>query len=154
VVLDHLLTESAGERRGDRGDEDEPSDLLVGRFDRPAADGAEPGRDEPENVRPEVDDDCDERPEVEGDVEGLVEVLVLLEVVPVEEPRHENQVAGRGDREQLGEALHDAEDERLPVREFPGLFTHSGERQDEGESEQRGRHSVDENAASHRRDGT
>ena len=109
VVLDHLA-ERPGECRRDRGDEDEPGDLLVGRLDRSAAHRAEPGRDESADVGPEVDDDRDERPEVESDVEGLVEILVFLEVVPVRS--HGTRI--RWPDDEIGRsrsALHDSEDE-------------------------------------------
>ena len=41
---------------------------------------------------------------------------VAGEVVPAEQPRHEAQVAARGDRQELGEALDDAEDEGVDER--------------------------------------
>jgi hypothetical protein len=91
---------------------------------------------------------------VEGDVEGLVEVLVLLEVVPVEEPGNEDQVAGRRDRQELGQPLDDAEGERLPVGELARLFADSEQREHEGDGEQPERCSVDDCTAPHRREGT
>ena len=154
MLFDHIRSDRACDRSRDRRCKDEPGDLLVSRPDRPAADGTEPGGDEAQDVRPEVRDDGDQCPEMQRDVERLVEVRVLLEVTPVAEPRDENQVAGGGDREQLGEALDDAEGEGLPVGELPGLLADTGKRQDEGESQQRDRGSVDESAAAHRRDRT
>ena len=74
-------------------------------------------RDEPDDVAPEVRGDGDERPQVERDVERLVEAVVLLEVRPLRAPGDEDEVTRRRDREELGEALDDAEDERLAVRE-------------------------------------
>jgi hypothetical protein len=46
----------------------------------------------------EVRDDGDQRAEVQRDVEGLVELVVLLQVAPVAEPGDEDQVARRRDR--------------------------------------------------------
>ena len=56
---------------------------------RPGASAAcpQPGRQQADEVAPEVGDDRDERPQVERDVERLVEGVVLLEVLPVAEPR-------------------------------------------------------------------
>jgi hypothetical protein len=84
---------------------------------------------------------------VERDVEGLVEAVVLLEVGPLGGPGDEDEVARRRDRQQLGEALDDAEHERLPVRERVGIVPHSEECQDEGETERRSRDAEDERAA-------
>ena len=61
--------------------------------------------------------DRHERAEVERDVEGLVEAVVLLEVRPLGAPGNEDEVARGRDRQELGEPLHDAEDERLAVRQ-------------------------------------
>ena len=68
-----------------------------------------------QEVVPEVGDHRHQRAEVQRDVEGLVEVRVLLEVVEVQHPWHEDQVPGRGDREELGQPLHDAEQQRLEL---------------------------------------
>jgi hypothetical protein len=69
-------------------------------------------------------------------VERLVERVVLLEIPPLPEPRHEDQVPRRRDREELGRALDDAEHERLPVRERAGCVPHPEDRQDGGENDQ------------------
>jgi hypothetical protein len=66
---------------------------------------------------------------VQRDVERLVELVVLLEVRPVAEPRHEDQVARRRDRQELGEPLDDPEDERLPVRQRARRVPHAQNRQ-------------------------
>ena len=73
---------------------------------------------------------------MESDVEGLVERVVRLEVVPVEEPRDENEVARRGDRQQLGEALHDPEGEGLPVSEPSGHLADPCRGQHDGQRKQ------------------
>ncbi len=74
---------------------------------------------------------------MQGDVEGLVELVVSLEVVPVEEPGDEDEMTRRRDRQQLGEALDEAEDERLPVGQHAGLLAHLGEGQDDGDGKGR-----------------
>jgi hypothetical protein len=81
---------------------------------------------------------------VERDVERLVEALVRLEVVPVEQPRDEDEVARGRDRQQLGQALDEAEDERLPVREAPGPLPHAGGGQSDGDEQERRRGRIDE----------
>ena len=120
-------------RRRDRGDEHDPGDPLDPRGDASAAQGAEPRRDQLDDVAPEVRGHGDERAQVQRDVECLVEGVVLLQVRPVEEPRDEDQVARRRDREQLRRPLHEAEHERLPVRELRRIVPHSGCGEHEGE---------------------
>ena len=44
-------------------------------------------------------------------------------------------MAGRGDRQQLGGALHDSEHERLPVGERPRLLADPGNGQEDGDGE-------------------
>ena len=48
---------------------------------------------------------------MQGDVERLLEVGAAGEVVPAERPRRQQQVAARRDRQELGEALDDAQDD-------------------------------------------
>ena len=99
---------------------------------------------------PEVDDDGDQRAEMQRDVERLVEGVVLLQVLPVPQPGHEDQVARRGDRQQFRRTLDEAEHERLPVRQRPGLIPHSEERQHDREGET-GARGDPEGPAAHRR---
>ena len=87
------------------------------------------------DVAPEVADDRDERAQVQRHVERLVEGVVLLQVLPVAEPRHEDQVARRGDRQQLRRPLDEPQHERLPVRERAGRIPHSEERQHDRDGE-------------------
>src|SRR5947199_182988 len=77
--------------------------------DAPPQGGPDARRDETAEVAPEVDDGADERPRVQGHVEGLVEVLEVVELVPVEQPGHEDEVAARRDGEELAEPLGDPE---------------------------------------------
>ena len=95
------------------------------------------------DVGPEVGDDGDQGAEVKRDVERLVEVGVRLEVVPVRDPRHEDQVSRGGDRQQLGQALGDPEHERLPVGEAAGLLADVREGEDHRHEQQHRRDAVD-----------
>src|SRR5688500_11723414 len=135
VACDQVLAERADYRGRDGCDGDEPGDPLVGRGDAAPSDAREPGRDQAGDVVPEVGDHGDQGPDVEGDVERLVELLVRLEVLPLEEPRDEDQMARRGDRKELGGALHDAEHERLPVRQRSRHFADAGDGQEGGDGE-------------------
>ena len=56
-------------------------------------------------------------------------------------------MARRRDRQELGQALHDPEDERLPVCERSRVVPHSEERQDGSEGECRPRDAEDHGAA-------
>ena len=117
ALLDHALEGGSDQRRRHGRDDDDPGDLLVLRLDGTSPHAAEPGDHVADQIAPEVRHDGDERAEMERDVERLVELLVLLQVRPVAGPRDEDQVPRRRDRQQLGEPLHEAEDQRLPVRE-------------------------------------
>src|SRR6266511_4302454 len=101
-------------------------------LDASATDASEPGPDEPHDVTPEIEDDRDERSEMKRDVEGLVEVRMLLEIGPAGKPRDENEVTGRGDRKELGRALHDSEDECLPTRELAVRLPHAESSEHDG----------------------
>ena len=57
----------------------------------------------------EVADDGDQRAEVQRHVERLLDRRVTGEVVPAEQPRHQQQVPAGGDGQELGEPLHEAE---------------------------------------------
>ena len=78
--------------------------------ERAIADGGQPGRDETEPVGPEVDEQREQRPDVEHDAERQ---RLDERVVPAEQERDDDQVPGRGDRQELGESLHDPHDQRL-----------------------------------------
>ena len=147
MVGDDVLAEEAGDPGGNRRDEHEPRHTLVGRLHAPATDGTDPRSHEPHDVAPEVRNHGDERSEMERDVERLVEAVVLLEVRPVGSPRHENEVPGRRDRKELGEALDDTQDERLSVRQRGRVVPHSEQRQDDGETEGGARDAEDGGAA-------
>ena len=118
VLGDECLAGAADDHGRNRRDEQEPGDPLV-RAGNGAARKERNRRDVPREVPPEVRDDGDQGAEVEGDVEGLVELVVLLEVVQ-SASQGTRIVSGRRDRQELGRPLHQAEDERLPVRERAG----------------------------------
>ena len=99
---------------------------------------------------PEVRPDRDERPEVKRDVERLVEGVVVLEVVPLEEPRDEDEVPRRRDRQELRRALDDPQDERLPVGKLLRIVPHSEDGEERGERQRHARRAVHDGMA-HRR---
>ncbi len=59
---------------------------------------------------------------MERHVEGPVEVLVVLEEVVVLKPGNEDQVAGGGDRQELGEPLDDPEQKGLELGHWRGML--------------------------------
>ena len=71
---------------------------------------AKPGRDEPDPVGPEVDEQRGQRPDVEHHAERQ---RGDERVVPAEQERDDDQVPGRRDRQELGESLHDPHDQGL-----------------------------------------
>ena len=108
------------------------------------------GGDVAHEVTPEVADDRDQRPEMERDVEGLVELVVLLEVAPVEEPRHEDQVSRGGDGKELGCALHEPEPERLPVGQRSLYLADTEDGQQQRDGDRRAGRRKDADPAAHR----
>ena len=147
MVCDRIACESAGDRRGDRGDGDEPYDPLVSSGDLPACDRPEERAQQPADVPSEVRDDGRERAKVQRDVERLVEGVVLLEVVPVREPGDEDEMAGGGDGQQLGEPLGDSERQSLPVGKRSRHFADTGRGEQHGQKQGCGGHGVDPDAA-------
>ena len=71
------------------------------------AERLQPGRRDSPEVAPEVEDDRGHRAELDHRRERCTGI------VPTEERRDDAQVSGRGDRQEFGEALHDAEDDGL-----------------------------------------
>jgi hypothetical protein len=71
------------------------------------AQAAQPGRDDPPQVLAEVQEDGGHRAELRDRGERRARVL------PAEEGRDDPQVPGARDRQELGEALDDAEDDGL-----------------------------------------
>ena len=64
----------------------------------------------------EVADDSDQGADVEADVERLLDRLVAGEVVPTEQPRHEDEVPARRDREEFRQTLHETEHDGVEDR--------------------------------------
>ena len=73
----------------------------------PGRAGAQPGAGDVPQIVAEVEQDGGHRPELDDRGEGGAGV------VPAGERGHEAQVRGGGDRQELGEALHDAQDDGL-----------------------------------------
>ena len=72
-----------------------------------------------QHLAPKVPEHRDQRADVQRDVERLVERVVRRELGPTEELGDEDQVAARRDREELGEALNDAEDDGVEDGQAP-----------------------------------
>ena len=112
LVLDEALERGPDDVARDRPDDERPGEAFVGRADPAGGDRVERRPRVARHVVPEVDERADERPEVQGDVERLVQVRIGQDR-PVEQPRHDDQVARARDRRELGHALGDAEHDRL-----------------------------------------
>ena len=71
ALLDDVVEEDADDQGGHRGDGDEPGEPPIRiALERSVADRREPGRDEPQPVGPEVDEERDQRPDMEHHAEG------------------------------------------------------------------------------------
>jgi hypothetical protein len=106
LVLDLVGEGEAEDPDRDRAEQDVPAEPGVGRAAHlGVAQAAGPGdRDAPQVVA-EVEEDGREGAELGHGREGRAGI------VPAEERRDDPEVAGAGDRQELGEALHDAEDD-------------------------------------------
>ena len=111
-----VLEQQAENPRGDRPDDEQPAELRVGVVlgDAAVAQAAPEPLHDPHPVLPEESEQDERRREVRRD-EERDEVLVVLVDVPPEELREDHAVAEARDREELGEALQQAEHDRLPV---------------------------------------
>jgi hypothetical protein len=109
--VEEALERGTQQRGGDDADREQPCQASV-RFaaHRAFRDRAEPRDEQPPQVPPEVDEQSDQCPEVKHHVErGAVEERV----VPAEQPRDDDEVRRRRDGQELGEPLHDSDDDRL-----------------------------------------
>ena len=83
------------------------------------------GADDLDPVLAEVHDEADRRPDMEADKEGEPERLRSRlggdDVVPPEKRREDHRVPEARHGEELGDALEDAEDDRLPVVHAAGV---------------------------------
>lgn len=113
VIVDRALQQGADDGAGDGGEQEEPGQALVRRADGPVPDRRQPGTGQAAQIPAEVDHGGDEGAGVEGDVEGLVQVDVgrAVELLPAEQPWHQDQVPARGDGQELRQSLGDAQDD-------------------------------------------
>src|SRR5262249_12829776 len=117
---ERVLEEKAEHACRDRPDDEQPPELRVGVVlaDPAVAQAAcEPAQDA-HPVAPEEEEEDEGRREVRRDEEAQ-EVRVVLVDVPAEEAREDDARAETRDREELGHALDDAQDDRLPVGNRP-----------------------------------
>ena len=114
LPLDHVTERQADEPDRNGAENDAPGEPRVLR-QAAAGEGAEPRANHREKLAPEIGDDGEQRADVNGDVEG--EALVR----PAEEMRHQHEVAGARNRQELGQALHDGENDRLNRIQMPPL---------------------------------
>ena len=110
--------EDAGRDRPDHQQPAEPR-VVVALADATVADRAAEALEDPHPVGEEVEEEDDRGGAVGGDQEDE-EVVVVLVDVPAEEARDDHPVAEAGDREGLGDALGEAEDQRLQVGDRVG----------------------------------
>ena len=104
--LDQVVEEHAGEPAGDRGrDQEEPEPAHP-----PRVRSAERARRDRPELGAEVGDERGQGAQVHHGVKG--ETLIR----PAEKVRHQDQMAGGGDGEELGHALDHAEHDALRVR--------------------------------------
>ena len=101
-LLDEVVRERADHRR--RQERDQHADDETAR--RRIAEHAEREPPQPDEIDRQQRQD---RAELDQHREGLAEIVV----VEAEEVLHQQQMAGRGDRQELGQALDHAEDEGL-----------------------------------------
>ena len=102
----------------DGADHEQPAQArvdIVGR-DLAVAQRAQQARRDPPPVVEEDPEEHDRGRQVGGDQEGQ-EVVVVLMDVPAEQARQDDRVAQAGDREGLGDALQQAQDDGLQVRD-------------------------------------
>ena len=111
-----MLEEKADQPCGDRADDEEPREPCVGvvvadlTISQAAAEPLEDARP----FREEEDEEDGRRREVRGHEEGE-EVGLVLAQMPAEELRQDDGMAEARDREQLGHALQETDDDRLEV---------------------------------------
>ncbi len=103
---------------GNRADHQQPAEPGVGVAlgDAAAAQRAPEPAEDPLPVLEEEEEEDERGGAVGGDEEGE-EVVVVLVDVPAEGLGHDHGVTEAGDRKGLGEALDQAEDDRLQVRD-------------------------------------
>ena len=148
---DEVLAECPDDGGGHRGEHDQPGQALLRPIDAPVANGAEPGDESAAMSRRKYAVTATSVPKCRADVEGRVEGVVLLQIRPVCEPGHEDEVAGRRDGQKLGQALDDTEHERLPARQLPCLLADPQGGEHHGQEQRCPGQDVDANARPHGR---
>ena len=108
-----VLEGHADDARGDGAHEQQPSQARLRLGQAAPCDAAYPRTYEPHDLAPEEYEHGDEGAQVQSHVERLVEVGVVEQEVPVEQPGHKDQMAGARDGQELGETLDDAQDDGL-----------------------------------------
>ena len=114
-------TENSGRNAGD---DDQPREALGRGLGSPLAEGAKKGGDDLDPIVAVVDEQSEGAAHVEHDDErqpvGFRLGLGLDHPAPAEEGGVKDGVPEAGDREQLGDALKNAEDDRLQVADGGG----------------------------------
>jgi hypothetical protein len=130
-----VLEREAGDAHRDRGDDDQPGQALVGVAgdEAPGAqrrtDGAQEAADDADPVLAEEHEQRDRGGAVQRDDVGQVERRLARGLrglgdqrlpASAEPRRHEDRVPEARDREQLGDALDDGDDDGLQIRHRAG----------------------------------
>ena len=114
-----MLQGDAEDPRGDGGDDEQPREALVGRFDASSPDRAEERGDDADPVLSEDDEKRERGADVQGDdeceEERLGGRLRAREIVPAEEAGEEDGMPETGDGEKLRDALKKAHHDGLEV---------------------------------------
>ncbi len=114
MFFDLLVKEFAEDGAGDGADHHVPEeafvliDFLGGGVARVLRAEAAEGQGQP--VLPEIEKNCHQSTGVERYVESFARIL------PMEQPREENQVGGAADGQKLGQGLNQGENDRLKKR--------------------------------------
>ncbi len=116
-----MLEQQSQDPCGDRADHEQPAELrvCVVRADPAVAEATGEAFHDSHPISPEEREEDDRRREVGGDEEAD-EVRVVLVDVPPEELRDDHAVAEARDREELGHALEQSEEDGLPVGDERG----------------------------------
>ena len=114
-----VFERDTGDSGGDARDDQQPRHPLVGRLELPAPERVEERPNDADPVVAEVHEQRDRRGDMERNdecqVEGLAGGLRVDEMIPTEPGRYEHGMPQAGDREQLGDALEQADHDRLEI---------------------------------------
>jgi hypothetical protein len=116
-----VLEQHAREAGGNRGDHQQPGEVLVLVADAAVTHDAHRARDDLAPLAPVVDEQRkrggDVQPDDEREIERFVLRLGLHDEVPVEPGGNEHRMPEAGNREELGDALQQSDEDRAPHRE-------------------------------------